>query len=88
VSWGVRYWAKRILGSTGPLMVPARADRLTQVLRFRNMLRSSTWPGWVAVKRTSKRKVCWGLEEPTCDAVSSADGARAAVALARHGHGH
>lgn len=50
VNCGDLYWANLILGSTGPFTVPVLADLLIQVLRDRNILRSSTAFGCVAKK--------------------------------------
>lgn len=75
MSCGVLYCANRILGSTGPLIVPALADLLMHVLLVRNMLRSSTGPACVAKETYFIILRFAGINfELTCNAMPSAHG--------------
>lgn len=97
VNWGVRYCANRILGSTGPLIVPVLADLRIHILLELKTLRSSC-PFWLAKKTKtmliyeqdwSARKFRkWRSIVLTSNTMPSADWTRAAVALSWHGHGH
>lgn len=56
-------------GSIGPLTDPVRADLRIEVLRFLNILSSSTWPGWDAAREIntsgSLNSVCQNSNLPT-----------------------